>query len=178
MNLKDYIELRDEEKSLRKKYKDITYKKSEELYLKFKTEWEEYLIDVFDLLEETKEEEVKRIRIGDYGFTFVIGDKFFAGDEFFKQIEIYQYKKTNFSNIEYLFSIDETDDGWKSRAYRGFNPQIDFFTDWEESVKELLEKTPEIKLEMEERLKYSTNKAVEEVEKRVKKIKNNLENLK
>lgn len=172
MNLKDYIELRDEEKSLRKKYKDITYKRSEGLHSKFKTEWEEYLIDVFDLLEETKEEEVKRIRIGDYGFTFVIGD------EFFKQIEIYQYKKTNFSNIEYLFSIDKTDDGWKSRAYRGFNPQIDFFSDWEESAKELLEKTPEIKSEMEERLKYSTNKAIEEVGERIKKIKNNLENLK
>lgn len=45
-------------------------------------------------------------------------------------------------------------------------------------MKKLLEKTPEIKSEMEERLKYSTNKAIEEVEKRVKKIKNNLENLK
>lgn len=69
MWLKDYIELRDEENTLRKKYKDITDKRSEELCLKFKTEWEEYLIDVFDLLEETKEEEVTRIRIDDYGFT-------------------------------------------------------------------------------------------------------------
>lgn len=171
MNIKDYIKLKNEEKSLREEYEHITDRKSERLSLKFKEEWEEYLIDIFDLLYEIKEE-VKKIRIGDYGFTFVVGD------EFFKQIKIYRYKKTKFSNIVYLFSIDETGDSWETRVCGGFNPQIDFFSDWEESAKELLEKTPEIKLEMEESLKYSTSKAVEEVEERIKKIKNNLENLK
>lgn len=164
MNLKEYIELKDEEKSLSKKYKDITDERAEILCSKFKTEWERYLIDLFDLLCEI-EEGVNRIRIGDYGFTFVLGGEFFAGDdEFFKQIKIYKYKETNFGNIVYLFSIDETDNGWNTRIYSGFNPQIDLFTDWEESVKELLEESPEIKSRMEESLKYSTDKAIEKVE--------------